>query len=401
MDFLLQFGYGMMEHSRHLIQEWNGGGVVLSPRDLDPQQLVNLASDIAQLNGFCYIDPQCYHRGSNHPRLKKYQYFNNYCGCDTRSIVDNSGIRPMIDSLIDLNQLANCQNIILPGLLCEGPGGLWGAFQDNVVNYAQNLGTSHQLYATIALSSGILRDEQAVESVLELATTWPVDGYYVVAVSPSGYLHDNPVWLSNLLAFVGGLKLTKRKVIVGYCNHQLLCLGLTKADAIASGTWMNVRSFGVGRYIIGEEEETKRKATWYYCPKSLSEYKLPFLDIARSAGMLPEMKPEPSYGSSYADLLFTGPDPSTVSWGEPLAFRHYLTCIRHQSQLATQIDYQTTYDFHQSMLNDAEKVARRFHGFGVLGQTRDFLDFFDVNRAAMITFNRSRGPQFRRHWRSL
>ena len=37
MELHLQFGFGMMEHCRHLLTEWGSGTVVLSPRDLTPK----------------------------------------------------------------------------------------------------------------------------------------------------------------------------------------------------------------------------------------------------------------------------------------------------------------------------------------------------------------------------
>jgi serine/threonine protein kinase len=43
MELYLQFGYGMMEHCRFLVSEWQGGTVVLSPRDLTDEQLGRLA----------------------------------------------------------------------------------------------------------------------------------------------------------------------------------------------------------------------------------------------------------------------------------------------------------------------------------------------------------------------
>ena len=43
MDLHLQFGYGMMDHCRHLVKSWSGGTVILSPRDLERKQLVKLS----------------------------------------------------------------------------------------------------------------------------------------------------------------------------------------------------------------------------------------------------------------------------------------------------------------------------------------------------------------------
>ncbi len=45
MELYLQFGYGMMQHCRHLISNWGGGTVVLSPRDMNDRQLRTLSSE--------------------------------------------------------------------------------------------------------------------------------------------------------------------------------------------------------------------------------------------------------------------------------------------------------------------------------------------------------------------
>jgi hypothetical protein len=39
MELFLQFGSGMMGLSKDLFSEWGGGTAILSPRDLDPNQI--------------------------------------------------------------------------------------------------------------------------------------------------------------------------------------------------------------------------------------------------------------------------------------------------------------------------------------------------------------------------
>jgi hypothetical protein len=51
MELYLQFGYGMMEHCRTLLRSWEGGSVILSPRDLTDDQLVRFGSDIRDIPG--------------------------------------------------------------------------------------------------------------------------------------------------------------------------------------------------------------------------------------------------------------------------------------------------------------------------------------------------------------
>ena len=74
-----------------------------------------------------------------------------------------------------------------------------------------------------------------------------------------------------------------------------------------------------------------RRALWYYCPQALSEYKIQFLDIARRVGVLDMMRPDASLGSTYADQLFSGAMPTSIDWGEPRSFRHYLACLHAQA----------------------------------------------------------------------
>ena len=95
----------------------------------------------------------------------------------------------------------------------------------------------------------------------------------------SDYLADDPLWLGNLLNLSAGLKLQGREVVVGYCSHQMLCLAAANVDAIASGTFLNVRSFSTNRFQQPEEDSKGKRANWYYCPQALSEYKIAFLDL--------------------------------------------------------------------------------------------------------------------------
>ena len=57
MKFFLQFGYGMLAHSKHLISKWGEGTVILSPRDMTLEQIKALPKDIAKYGGKALFDP--------------------------------------------------------------------------------------------------------------------------------------------------------------------------------------------------------------------------------------------------------------------------------------------------------------------------------------------------------
>jgi hypothetical protein len=254
--------------------------------------------------------------------------------------------------------------------------------------------------STLALTADNVRSESQVELLIQHASSWDCEGFYLVAENPNGYLVDDPVWLANLLILTAGLKLSGKELIVGYCSHQLLCLAAARVDAICSGTWLNVRAFPRDKFYEPDEDEVSRRAKggWYYCPHALSEYKMPSLDIAQRNGVLASMAPQPPCDPQFSGALFSGTQPSLAPFGEQNAFRHYLHSVHHQAADATKGSFQATYDNQMRVLDDAQRSLKGLRAKGVFGADRDFNDYVDVNRSALITFENAIGPRLRRSW---
>jgi hypothetical protein len=169
-------------------------------------------------------------------------------------------------------------------------------------------------------------------------------------------------------------------------------------DAIASGTWLNVRAFDPNKFYIPDEDDVSRRTRWYYCPQALSEYKIVFMDAARRTGILDDLKSPAALGSQFAAPLFAGAAPTSVNWGEQAAFRHYLTCLNGQVLQARKNSFDETVNQHRSVLDDAESNLKRFRANGVLGGDRDFSQILDINRSAITMLSQARGAQLRRQW---
>jgi hypothetical protein len=290
----------------------------------------------------------------------------------------------------------------LPGILATAVDDLWLSIQSSILNEAASLNTGLPLYMTIALSADAARQQQQIAQLLERAESWDTAGYYVVCEHPNGhYLVDDPSWLVNLLDLIAGLRLSGALVILGYCNQQSIIAACANANAICSGTWMNVRSFPPEKFQATLDDDIKQRSIWYYCPQALSEYKIPFLDIARTMGVLDSLAPVSQFNRSYVDVLFRGSQPSSVDFSEQAAFRHYLGCIRRQCLAASTASYDDTRIAHNSLLNTAETVLSSLNANGVTGQQRDFTEIVDVNRAALLALDRTRGPILRHRWSHL
>lgn len=402
MELLLQFGYGMMDHSRTLTTAWGGGTTILSPRDLNESQLRRLARDLAATNGGrVLLDPQFYLPHADHERLCAHSYWP--AEYDTNAFWTGPALTRLLRELFQLNADLGCREVVLPGLLADRIDDDWLAVQAMILEEARSLNTGGKpLIGTIALSSEALRSQEQIEQLIEDSESHLADGYYIVAEHPNGnYLVEEPNWLANVLDLSVALRLQGASVICGYCNQQMLILACAKVNAIASGTWMNVRSFPPDKFRRLYDEEIKQRATWYYCPQTMSEYKVPYLDIAYRQGLLGQMAPPGEYGSDFAAKLFGGPLPSSVGFSEQAAFRHYLQCLRRQAQAVSGTTFDQTVEAHETMLLEAEELGRTLTAAGVRGQMRDFTSLVDVNRAALAVLVNTRGAVLRRRWTTL
>lgn len=421
MKLYLQFGHGMMGHCRELIPNMPGSSVILSPRDLNERQIENLGQDINNLGGATLLDPQLYAPRCNHTKLTSHSYWpQNYS-------TNRMDYNLLLSKLKELNDKAETNAFILPGLYCQKVSDIWLNIHDDIIKAAEKYDCMK--YGTLCLSADTLRFQGQLDTLLSKTEEWDVDGFYIIADHPNGeYLVDNPIWLANLMSFCAGIKLQGKQIILGYSNHQMLTCACAGVDAIASGTWMNVRSFTLDKFSNPNPDDIKRKRTWYYWPQALTEIKPEFLDIAfhrsqmNGAYYVPQalttinaqslkktfghsiinaLIPWEKFNSSYANMLFSGAQPSTTNYNEPVSFRHYLSCLYSQCQEATKSSFEGTIEHHKKMLTDAEKLITFAHKYGIRGQKRDFEDYIDINLSAIDTFYADKGFLLKRMWSSL
>lgn len=401
MEFYLQFGYGMIEHCKHLLTKWSGGTVVLSPRDLKPEQLSRLAMDIQKIpNSACLLDPQFYMPNADHARLRSHDYWPaNY---QTGAFFQGPALTELLSKLHQQNVLLGCKAFILPGILAQKIDDDWLDIQRLILEEAQSLSSKFEIYSTIALSAESLRDDQQVADLLEAAGKWKAPGYYLVCQHPKGtYFVDDSVWVANLLDLIVGLRMSGSKVIVGYCNQQMLVAALAKANAICSGTWMNVRFFSDEKFWQVYEEEVRQRSTWYYCPQALSEYKIHFLGSAAKLNVLSLLAPDAQYDDQYISTLFDDPKGVSVGITEQASFRHYLNSLHRQVKTTHANSFDDLVSLHKERLQTAKGLLAQLTQKGIRGQNRDYFEIVDVDDAAIEVFMTTRGPMLRRLWSQL
>ncbi|MFN3149855.1 hypothetical protein [Bremerella sp.] len=396
MELFLQVGAKMKRYTCQLIDQWGGGTAILSPRDLDDSSLVKFSDETRAVGGQVLFDPQFYLPHSAHAGLRSHAYWpNDY---DTGLFWTSPALYTLVNELIDLNARLGSAELILPGLLADTVNSMWLDSQISIINQANLLSSSHALIATVALSPEATRDDAQISMILDAASSWNVQGVYIVCQHPNGsYLVEDPIWLANVLDLAAGFKQLKRKVIIGYCNQQLLAAACVNADAICSGTWRNVRSFPPEKFEVPIEDR-KTRAKWYYCPTALSEYKLLLLDGAFRVGLLSSMSPSADLDGGYTHSLFSGVQPTSADFRQENEFCHYLHALHEQSSNVTGTNFDEAVSKQNGLLDAAEALLSTLSTSHISGDDRDFRNILSANRMAIGILNSTRGPLLRRHW---
>lgn len=400
LELGLQFGFGMMEHCRFLVRSWAGGTVVLSPRDMTPAQMAQLSADIVKAGGDVLVDPQLYLPKSNHQRLTSHDHWPNGGGLHSPTELPR-----VLNALVERNRECQAHQVILPGTLANRVDGAWISTNDLLLDAAARAGIgAEQNILTVALGNDAVRDNRQVELLIEAIDRWTASAIYLIVEPPAqSYLVGDLTWITNVLDIVASAKLAGKRVIVGYANQQMLVAACAGADAICTGTWMNVRSFTQGRFLSLEDDEIKQRSTWYYAPHLFSEYKIPTLDIAKKIGLLDHLRTPPSYGSDFGEALFTVPQPSLAGFTEQHAFRHYLQSMRVQAEEFSRPTFDQSLGSYRSALDQAEETLLALRQKSITGQQRDFMgaECIDANRAALQVLEQNHGPRLRRMWPRL
>lgn len=402
MELFLQFGHGMKGLTLDLSKKWGGASVVLSPRDMTPLQLERWSKDFETNKVSCYFDPQCYCPKGDPKCLVNYKYWDT--NLNTNLQAGMSSIEQKLEYIKLYNDIAKTKAYILPSILNPYEADWDATFISQLklfIKYAHKQMTDKPIFATLALPKEFLvQSETTIEPVLQQILDLDVDGYYIIAEAlDKKYLTDNPMWLSNIFHICAAIKILGKKVIYGYGNHQLLPLALIQIDAMASGTWLNVRSF-TNRFINTDEQ--RRRSTWVYYPEALSEYKLSFLDWAFNIECLPTMqsKDKDFLDENINKIFKANVPPSSTGFNETDAFKHYLCCLKHQVGLLEKKTYEEAFESYAMILNTAEREIERLEKAGVYAQTRSFKNFIDVNRAAITRLDKNHGFALKMSWKA-
>lgn len=398
MDLYLQMGHGMQAMALELIKTWGKGSVIISPVNLPQDKLVSFSRKIQAAGGQVLFDPQMFYPKEGHIKLQAYDYWP----VQGATISSDNERKRINQELLRINNAINTSDVILPGIEMREDQFQYVIhwMNESAIYFSQK--TTKPLLATLCLYPETIRNSFAIEGLVDDLKKVPVSGFYIIPHPTNNeYIVSDPSWMIGMMKLLSCLKLARKKVIVGYSNHQGLMYSLANIDGIASGTYMNTRSFNPSKFKSPKDDDIKHKSTWFYLPSAFSEYKAALLDVAMQRGYLDIFRPQGEFANPFSEMLFHGAQPSSTNYNETNSFKHYLHCLKVQCDVLSHSSYQETYDAYEFMLNTAENRIRDFKRKGMSGQNRDFAPAIEANRVAMCANDEDYGFRLRIDWNQI
>lgn len=386
MRMLLQQGYGMMSLNLEFVNKYDDIGFILSPRALqsgqEPKRLKEHANQIKKQGGKILFDPQFYQPRTNLDKILTFPYFNglNY---ETATFTGDSA-KIFSQNVVKFQKdVLEVDEFIIPGIYTNNFSESWINQQEDLLAGALSSDIDGTFYQTISIGSDFVLDERFGDFVGQL-TIADVDGYYLTFKRPTTeYSVSDTVYLYNLLDAILSLKLSGKKVIIGYANPQDLIFSAVGLDGIASGNYQNVRGFNPE--IFFASNEFKRKSVWFYDNNTFSEFRPEQLSLPQKRNKLQLFEP---YNEYTKDFLNANPI-SNYPWTESNNFKNYLYNMYKNCKDINQ--NKDRFSYVESMFSEKEKNLNILLKSGIREGNRTFsLASFDSSLSALSAIKNDR-----------
>lgn len=145
-------------------------------------------------------------------KLAQYTYWPK----DNITSLESGQFDKVVQELSILNKECNADAFLQPSITAKKVGDLWNKVQRMIIENAKQYASDMAYIHTVALSSDVVNDETQIEKVISYVEEWDVEGVYIVCEHPERYyLVDRPLWVSNIMSLVAGIKRRQKKSLWG------------------------------------------------------------------------------------------------------------------------------------------------------------------------------------------
>lgn len=187
MALYAQHGYGKSNKIERGIDAGHLGGVILSPRDEKPENMVDYIHQLrtSYKNLQILFDPQFYVSAiipSKEGYLSHYEYFQP--NLTRRNFINPANIAMYVRNIIDYQAMLNVSRIISPTILFESFNDPWSQISLTLANasasYYAELENVPPILISICFSESALSNFDALNEFLDMISLLGVQGFYLI-----------------------------------------------------------------------------------------------------------------------------------------------------------------------------------------------------------------------------
>jgi len=252
-----QCGHNFIWNIQSLLEDEAGAGLIISPVNVEADQIRGRIPP--ELLSNSWIDPQFYLPGDSRSKLATYPFFpaNVLEGFSTADY--QSRAYEVAKACLTFQNALGLKYLVIPTRYFEDlPDNYLEQLEslclEPFVKARYELGLTKPLLLTVMakplhLESGMPRDE-----LLSWATSYAeVSGIYLILDNNFHSKHiKDPEYLAGALRFVRALILNDLEVHIGYSGLEGLLLSVADPTSVSVGSYENLRSFGVSRFVTRE-----------------------------------------------------------------------------------------------------------------------------------------------------
>lgn len=333
MSILSQHGYGKTNKVEEGIRNGYLGGVILSPRDEKPDNLISFIEQMrTEFENEVQIlfDPQFYLTTVDplqEGKLPQYSFFRP--NLVYRDFLGRNDIRDYVRATLDYQAGLNLDRIISPNILCYDFTDRWSHISllmaQEAIDYHAGLNEAPPLLLSLIIDEGAFNNKTGLDELLDTISVWPVAGYYlIVNVNDAGYpafidanVLSNVMYLINVLGDVHG-----HEIQCGYSDLVGLLYHAAGATATATGWHTKLKQFSISRF---QPSTGGRRARERYTSRPLlnSILKQPELETIFQLGMIDSALSNTAY-----DTQFARSNPGNIPWP------YHISCMHHWETLS-------------------------------------------------------------------
>jgi hypothetical protein len=317
MSILAQHGFGKGQKIQAGLKQKTISGVVFSPRDEEPSELLSLAKGIRSefADAVLLMDPQVYASTVQNPHdrhLPEYPYYSSEL---RRASFTTRFIEKTVKACFAFQKPLPLTYFAAPAVSFATPEDGWSQValqfaEESIEQYAR-LRSRRPLLVSLVLEESALASRPALDDLLDSLTTLDCTGFYVCLVRNSGTQYGPGMVadrLANLLYVAYALgEANEYEVILGYTDWIGVLLHAVGVKHCASGWSLGLRHLQWSRFEHGGFGRQPKER--YSSVPLLNSVFLEELDACWRAKRI-----EPVLSGVPQDKPFTVTNPLNVQW---------------------------------------------------------------------------------------